>query len=104
MAKKGGRQPPHHAVAGVSGSEPRGAQQLRPGVRLARVVLQVCCGSGLHREIPIRDGQLGVHELQAELEGVGDERVAHQEAESVVELGGREGCHGSFRKRGGNRI
>ena len=97
-------QPSHHVVFEVNRSEPRRAQQLRPCERLFLIVCQISGSSRLDREVPVRHGQLGVHPLQAELERVGDKRVAHQEAESVVELGGREGCHGSFRKRGGNRI
>ena len=93
------RPPSHHVVLEVNGSEPFGTQKLRPGVRPARVVLRLGGSGGLHREVPVGDGQLGVHELKAELEGVGDERVAHQEAETVVKLKGGGGGRGDEGKR-----
>ena len=82
----------------VDGSEPIRPQKLRPGVRLARVVLQIGGSGGLHREVPVGDGHHGVHEPQAVLKGVGDERVTHQEAHSVVELEG-PGAGAAGRKR-----
>ena len=72
----------------VTSTKPRGTQQLRPSVWLCRVEGHARCRSRLDREVPVRKGQLGVDELQAELEGVGDKRVARQEANSFVKLDG----------------
>lgn len=92
------RQASDHAVIlDVRCSKPRGAQQLCPRVRHARVVLEILSGRSLRSEVPVWDGQFGVDELQTEVEPTGDERVANQEAESVVKLKeGKDGVKGSL--------
>lgn len=100
------RRASYHAVFEVAGTKPRRVQQLRSGVRECRVEHLVCCRSRLNREVPVRNSQLGVDELKAVFEGVGDERVGHQEANSFVKLGTGGECsvdHGRVRAGGGGR-
>ena len=96
--QKGGTgQPTHHVVLRVVSAEPVRGEERRAGLRLDDV-LTVAAGRGaLDGEVPVRNGQLRVHQLQAVLERVGQHRVARQEPEAIVELlprnrkGGRQG-------------
>ena len=96
--QKGGTgQPTHHVVLRVVSAEPVRGEERRAGLRLDDV-LTVAAGRGaLDGEVPVRNGQLRVHQLQAVLERVGQHRVARQEPEAIVELLGGKARQGKAR-------
>ena len=67
FSKNGRYQPSHRVVFEINCSEPRRAQQLRPCERLVRIIRNFRGSSRFDREVPVRDCQLGVDTLQAEL-------------------------------------
>lgn len=75
-------------IVRVTSAEPRLSHHRRPALRL-RIVDAFLVSKllrALYGEVPVRESELGVDELQAVLEGVGDEGVTRQEAKTVVEL------------------
>ena len=76
----------HLPVIRIVAPEPFRREQRRVGLGLGDVLgVAPPCGR-LDREVPVGYGQLGVDDLKAVLEGVGQQRVARHEAQTVVEL------------------
>lgn len=98
----------YHEVVRVVSAEPIRSEERRAVLRLHDVVRVASRSGALDGEVPVRHGQLGVDDLQAELERVGHHRVARQEPEAIVELlqetqrkGGRQSKGRDMQGRGG---
>lgn len=85
-------------IVRVTSAEPRLFQYRRSALRL-RIVDAFAVSEllrALYGEVPVGESELGVDELQAVLESVGDEGVARQEAKTVMELpDSMRGQHGT---------
>ena len=74
----------HLQVIRIVSPEPFRREHRRVGLGLGNGLgVAPHCGR-LNREVPVRYGQLGVDDLKAVLEGVGQQRVARHEAQTVV--------------------